>query len=184
MAAGVIGDPVLGTNCLHARWVEEVFWVYRRTITAPPLAPGERAYLRFERLELSAVVRLNGEEVGRHADAFLPACFDVTEKLSAGENLLVVEVESGVFSSSDLPWAGWGTNEMGRLTKRHWLRTTQSSAAWDWSQRLLNVGITGGTRLEVCRGIRVDGCSVTRNSSSALRSKAAGRVGGKLPDKR
>lgn len=168
MAAGAIGDPVLGTNCLQARWVEEAFWIYRRTFAAPALAAGERAYLRFERLELSAVVRLNGREVGRHANAFLPACFDVTETIRPGENLLVVEVESGVFSASDLPWTGWGVSEMCRLTKRHWLRTVQSSAGWDWSQRLLNVGITGAVRLEVCRLVRVDGCSVTAALEESL----------------
>ena len=160
MAAGVIADPAAGLNCLAARWVEEAVWVYRRTFAAPPLGVGERAYLRFDRLELAAVVRLNGKEVGRHADAFLPACIDVTEVLTAGDNLLVVEVEAGLFAASDRPAAGWGTNEAVQLTKRHWLRTTQSSVGWDWSQRLMNVGLTGGVRIEVCRSARVDDCVV------------------------
>jgi beta-mannosidase len=168
MAAGVIGDPAVGTNCLAARWVEEAVWVYRRTFAAPALRHGERAYLRFDRIELAAVVRLNGAEVGRHDDAFLPACFDVTDRLRAGENLVVVETESGLFAVAERPWEGWGVNNSARLTKRHWLRTVQSSASWDWSQRLLNVGITGGVCLEVAGGVRVDGWATFSELDASL----------------
>ena len=45
MRAGLLDDPNIGLNVLKARWVEENFWHYRRTFTAPALAAGERAYL-------------------------------------------------------------------------------------------------------------------------------------------
>ncbi|HET6484993.1 MAG TPA: hypothetical protein VFH83_01155, partial [Spirochaetia bacterium] len=168
MAAGILEEPTIGLNCLRARWVEESYWIYRRTFTLGALDAGVRAYLRFERLELAALVRLNGTEVGRHANAFLPACLEVTAALRSGENLLVVEIEAGLFGASDRPWEGWGANDGVRLTKRHWLRTVQSSAGWDWSQRLLNVGITGGVRLEICRGVRVDDCALIPELQESL----------------
>ncbi|MDD8047346.1 MAG: hypothetical protein PHF14_12855, partial [Verrucomicrobiota bacterium] len=33
--AGLLEDPNLGMNSLRARWVEEVFWIYRRVIDVP-----------------------------------------------------------------------------------------------------------------------------------------------------
>jgi len=177
MAAGILEEPTVGLNCLKSRWVEECYWIYRRPFTLGTLEAGARAFLRFDRLELSAVARLNGVEVGRHANAFLPACFEVTGALRSGENLLVVEIEAGLFGACDRPWEGWGANDGVRLTKRHWLRTVQSSAGWDWSQRLLNVGITGGVRLEVCRGIRVDDSSVICELDESLE---AGTIRGRV----
>ena len=39
----------------------------------------------------------------------------------------------------------------GTLTKRQWLRQTQSTFGWDWSPRLINVGIGGSCGLKSCR---------------------------------
>ncbi len=147
--------PATGLNALSARWVEEMIWFYRRTFDAPALAPGERAWLVFDRLELAAVVWLNGEEVGRHANAFYPCRIDVTDRLHAGENVLLVGVEAGLFHASERPSEGYGMHYDCKLTKRVWLRQVQSSFEWDWSTRLLNVGITGGVALEIASGVQL-----------------------------
>ena len=154
--AGVIGDPSTGVNALAARWVEEMIWFYRRAFDAPALAPGERAWLTFDRLELAAVIYLNGAEVGRHANAFYPCRVDITEHLRAGENVLVVGVEAGLFHASERPSEGYGMQYDCKLTKRVWLRTVQSSFEWDWSTRLLNVGLSGDVALEIASDLRVD----------------------------
>lgn len=156
MRAGLIKEPAVGLNAHRARWVEEMIWYYHRTFQAPGLAPGDRAYLVFEQLDLAAIVYLNGAEIGRHANAFRPLRIDVTGKLKPGENVLVVEIESGLFSVSDRPYSGYGLTTDAKLHKRQWLRKTQSSFGWDWSLRLVNVGISGGVRLEVCRDVRFD----------------------------
>src|SRR5512132_2530122 len=58
--AGLIADPYVGTNCLAARWVEEMLWAYRREFDAPgealALAGGARAWIVFEGLDLFAAV--------------------------------------------------------------------------------------------------------------------------------
>ena len=148
MRAGLLDDPNRGLNVLKARWVEEMIWFYRRTFTAPALAAGERAWLVFEGLDLAAVVYLNGEEVGRHANAFYPCRIDVTDALRAGENTLLVQLEAGLYPRR--PALRRLRDEPLRpLHKRNWLRTTQSAFGWDWSPRLLNVGIPGDVRLEI-----------------------------------
>jgi beta-mannosidase len=157
---GIIADPNVGTNILNCRWVEETMWYYRRTFRAPRLAKGERAWLVFECLDLAASVHLNGKEAGKHANAFYPCRLEVTDKLVAGGNTLVVAVESGIFHAAQRVGVGYGVNPAHELTKRPWLRKTQSEHGWDWSPRLLNVGIPGHVRLEITKTARWDSCVV------------------------
>jgi beta-mannosidase len=157
---GIIADPNTGANVLKCRWVEETYWYYFRSFTAAKLRPVERAWLVFDALDYAAVIHLNGKEVGRHANAFYPCRVEVTEHLKSGENQLVVQVESGLFHAAYRSGAGYNVNPGHELTKRPWLRKTQSEHGWDWSPRLLNVGIPGHVRLEIARSARWDGCAV------------------------
>ena len=160
MAAGLLEDPNIGLNSLRARWVEEAFWVYRRVFEVPAEALEAAAWLLFQRLEMNAVVWLNGEEVGRHQNAHRPARFNVTGKLRAGENLLVVRVDSGIFASADRPGAEYNPNPRDLITKRHWHRKPQYQHGWDWNPRLVNVGILGDVHLEWATGPRLDQVTV------------------------
>lgn len=144
--AGLIPDPYRGTGCLSSRWVEEYLWFYRREFDAPT-SPG-RAWLVFEELDLAARVYLNGEMVGTHRNVFRPCRLDVTDHLRPGRNLLVVELESGLFDIGDRPATGYAMYRDAALHKRHWLRKPQSQFTWDWSTRLINVGLSGPVRLE------------------------------------
>lgn len=169
MRAGLLDDPNTGLNVLKARWVQENVWYYRRTFSAPALAAGERAYLYFETLDLAAAVYLNGQEVGRHANAFYPCRLDVTAALRPGENTLVVSLEAGLLLTADRPSAGYQMNPGDALHKRNWLRTTQSTFEWDWSPLLLNVGIRGTARLEICRSVRMEQFAAPVELSADLR---------------
>ena len=175
---GIIRDPNVGTNILNCRWVEETFWYYRRTFRAPRLAKGERAWLVCECLDLAAAVYLNGKEVGKHANAFYPCRLEVTGQLVAGENTVVVQVESGIFHAAQRNGTGLGVNPAHEVTKRPWLRKTQSEHGWDWSPRLLNVGIPGHVRLEIAKTARWDNCVVLADVCRAGASPAAGENDG------
>jgi beta-mannosidase len=148
--AGLIANPYEGTNCLAARWVEECYWSYRRHFEAPPEALQGRAWLVFEGLDLVATVVLNGVEIGRHSNVFYPCRLEVTGRLRPGQNLLTVHLEGGLIDALDKPAEGWvapGFSD-NRATKRHWLRKPQCQFGWDWSTRLVNVGIFKPVRLE------------------------------------
>jgi beta-mannosidase len=177
LAAGVIADPNIGTNVLACRWVEEMLWHYRRTFVAEALAPGERAWLIFEALDLAAVIRLNGVEVGRHANVFHPCRVEVTAQLRPGANTLLVTVESGLFHAMHRSADGLAVRVGSQLTKRPWLRKPQSSHGWDWAPRLLNVGIPGNVRLEIAQTARWDNCVILADVSDDL---AEGRVTGRV----
>src|SRR5262249_9747365 len=150
MDAGVLDDPNVGLNSLRARWVEEMYWAYRRAFNTPEaMRPEDAAWLVFERLEMNAVIYLNGVEVGRHANAHRPARFEVTKHLRPAdeENRIVVLIEAGLFDCADKPGAEYAASPQAKLTKVHWQRRGQWQRGWDWQQRLLNVGILGDVRL-------------------------------------
>lgn len=177
MRAGLIGEPAEGLGSYQARWVEETVWQYQRFFDAPALEPGQLAYLVFDCLDLAATIYLNGQEIGKHANAFYPCRLEVSARLQPGRNNLVVAIESGLFSAADRPGKGYGMGAEGILTKRQWLRQTQSTFGWDWSPRLLNVGIRGDVRLEVCSAWRVEDFVVLAKVADDLSS---GTITGRL----
>jgi beta-mannosidase len=166
--AGIIAEPTEGLNVLHCRWVEERYWYYRRTLRVQALRKGQRAYLVFDGLDLGAVVYVNGKEVGSHANAYYPCRLDVTDALSKGENVLLVRLDSGIFHGMDRSADGYNVNPSSRLTKRPWMRKPQFSSGWDWSPRLLNVGIHGPARLVIADSVRYDQTAVSSEVSDDL----------------
>jgi len=153
---GLLAEPTLGLNCLAARWVEENLWFYYRTFNAPVFSANEHAFLTFEGLDLAATIYLNGQVIGSHNNAFYPCTIDITSIVKEGDNSLVVTLDSGLYYAGDKPATGYGMSVNGLLHKRNWLRKTQSSFGWDWSPRLLNVGIHGDVYLDICEKARFD----------------------------
>jgi beta-mannosidase len=162
LEAGLLEDPNIGLNSLRARWVEEMWWVYRRNFDVPAAALTERATLSFDLLDYEATIFLNGAEIGRHTNAFRPAAFDVTGKLKEKDNLLVVKIGAGLHGAADKPAAGYFNEACDPwvLTKRHWLRKPAYQSGWDWNPRLMSVGITGDVHLQWQRGPRLAQVSV------------------------
>ncbi|NLB69980.1 MAG: hypothetical protein GX804_09945, partial [Lentisphaerae bacterium] len=111
--AGVIEDINFGLNSLKARWVEEMFWIYRRTFTATAEMAEQSSWLIFEHIEFDAVVWLNGEEVGRHENANRPAKFEITGKVREGENLLVVQTSTGMHGAAEKPAFDYHSGDIG-----------------------------------------------------------------------
>lgn len=55
---------------------------------------GKRLFLNFGAVNYEAIVWLNGERLGSHIGGFTPFNFEITGKLKAGENSLVVKVDN------------------------------------------------------------------------------------------
>ena len=85
VAAGRIEHPFYDRNENDCTWMEEREWWYRASFDDPGPAPGERLRLVFHGLDTYATVFLNGEELGRHANMFREASFDVTELVRGRE---------------------------------------------------------------------------------------------------
>src|SRR5262245_61456185 len=80
IAAGEIPDPFYDRNETACAWMEEREWWFRLRFEAPaePPAGDERLQLVCHGLDTFATIWLDGEELGRHANMFRPAVFDVT----------------------------------------------------------------------------------------------------------
>ena len=73
---------------------------YRRSFEAPQLADGYRLLLHFGAVDWQCSVWVNGQQVGQHTGGYDPFSLDITGKLQAGDNELVLAV-------SDPTDAGW-----------------------------------------------------------------------------
>lgn len=153
---GQVEDRNVGFNARNQRWVEESIWVYRRRFDAPADAMGKRTWLVFDSLDLVADIYLNGEMIGSHANVFTHCRIDVTGKLVDGENTVAVRIESGLYSVAEKPSKDYNPATDHMLHKRSWLRKPQCQFSWDWSPRLVNVGIPQGVRLEWSDSARID----------------------------
>ncbi len=154
----ITGDPALGRNVLAARWIEEMIWNYTRTFTLTDEQAKMRARVVFEGLDLTATVYVNGKKVGEHNNFYTPCRLDITDAVHEGENTITVVIDSGLFYAGRKSIEGlageWEPNN--QLTHRMWLRKPQSSFEWDWSPRLVNVGIYKSCYIELTGGIFTD----------------------------
>lgn len=171
MRQGLLDDPYAGIHVFQARWVEECVWHYRRTFDAPEGAVNGRAALIFQGLDLTSIVYLNGREIARHNNAFTPCVAEVTGLLKPRGNELLVRVESGLFDVCDrqVQDTQTATGSMDFLLhKRIWMRKPQSHTEWDWSPRLLNVGINGDVLLRWDESAVIAQASVRQRLSEDL----------------
>ena len=116
--------------------MEEREWWYRASFDDPGPAPGERLRLVFHGLDTYATVFLNGEEIGRHANMFREASFDVTE-LVRGENALAIRFDPPLQHAGERDPEQWSSTPAERV----WMRKAQYGFGWDWGPRLPTIGI-------------------------------------------
>ena len=76
---GIIGHPFERMQELGCQWVDEKDWSYRTRFDWQPDAERPRRVLRFEGLDTVCSVHLNGVELGRHDNMFVPFEIDVTD---------------------------------------------------------------------------------------------------------
>jgi beta-mannosidase len=137
--AGRIPDPFYDRDETACAWMEEREWWYRLRFTPPGPVPvtGERTLLTFHGLDTFATVWLNGVELGRHANMFRPATFDVTARLRPGaENTLAICFDRPLDHIAGKTISTWGRNP-----ERTPMRKAQFGFGWDWGPRLPTLGI-------------------------------------------
>lgn len=79
LLSGTAAPPGIGEDLL-----------YRRGFSVPESWSGRRVLLHFGAVMRACTVSLNGRELGRHANGYLPFSFDLTDALRPGENELTV----------------------------------------------------------------------------------------------
>lgn len=136
IANNIIADPFIGKNENDVQWIGEVPWAYKTTFPSPSLSPSERrtvkALLAFDGLDTFATVILNGKEILKTENMFIPERVDVTTYLrKEGNNELKITFESAYLKGCalvekypDHHWGCWN-GDSSRLAVRkaqyHWV---------------------------------------------------------------
>ncbi|MGQ9523283.1 MAG: glycoside hydrolase family 2 protein [Armatimonadota bacterium] len=132
--AGVIPDPDVDLNSRACEWTSQRDWVYRKQFRLGTDGVGKRSFLRFEGVDYSCHVFLNGCKLGCHEGTFTPFEFDVSNVVHwGGDNTLVVVVDHGPSEPSVQGQIGW--------TSRIRLWKPRFAYDWDWCTRLVPLGI-------------------------------------------
>jgi beta-mannosidase len=143
LANDMISDPFIGKNEVDCQWVGEATWIYRTTFATDQSLYKEpsldtRAVLAFDGLDTFATVVLNGKEILKTENMFIPERVDVKSLLKKDEeNVLEITFESAFLRGKKIveehPEHKWGcwNSDLGRLAVRkaqyHWVSPANRS---------------------------------------------------------
>jgi beta-glucuronidase len=119
---------------------------FRRRFDAQP-KEGMRQFLYFEAINYRSTVWLNGQNLGGHEGGFTPFSFDVTGKLVAGNNLLVVRADSR-HDDETLPAADFDWHNYGGITRSVWMVETPTTFVRHWFLRLKDSNMLADVQLD------------------------------------
>jgi len=150
--AGVLPDWNQGVNYRLCEWVENRHWIYQARLPAGWLAEtgGKQLRLRCQGLDDRGWVLLDGKQVAAFEGTFTPHIFDLSGCVPAQGGLLQI-----VFDTPPR-WLGqFGyTSRMTEWRPRY-------NYTWDWTARLVQVGIWDRITLEVLEGGVIETLQVT-----------------------
>ncbi|KAI9772125.1 MAG: hypothetical protein M1840_001414 [Geoglossum simile] len=148
IANGLICDPFFAKNERDVQWIGEKTWIYRAHFPSPPTHSSndaQKVVLAFEGLDTYATVALNGTEILKTDNMFIPERVEVTKLLCAEEharNVLEITFESAFLLGKKIPemypghhWGCWN-GDPSRLA----VRKAQYHYGWDWGPTLLTCG--------------------------------------------
>ena len=96
-----IPDPFIAFNELDVEWVGERSWTYETLLPRPDSSNHDAVtVLAFDGLDTFATVRINGQEILKSDNMFVPHRIDVTKQLKTdGENVLEIEFEPALLKA-------------------------------------------------------------------------------------
>jgi len=152
IAEGVIPDPHCRSFEHGVQWVGETDWEYETEFEWDEQPATESWSVVFDGLDGVATIRLNGSEIGKADNAFLPYRFPLGDSLVEGVNRLTVHFSSPVKEGLRRR-NSWMTREGVPLDtvwfdERAFLRTPAYAFGWDWGPRLVTSGISGVVRIK------------------------------------
>mgnify|MGYP001600049504 CR=1 FL=1 len=138
-------------NELQTHWVGEKSWTYRCKFSAGSKIDGTRSVLVFEGLDTFATVRLNGTEILKSENMFIPYHVDVTaEIISDTLNTIEIDFDSALLRAREVGKEHPGHRFIGHQTEpeRVGVRKAQCHWGWDWGPKLMTAGPWRPVRLE------------------------------------
>lgn len=175
LEAGELDNWNLGLNARNCEWVENRHWIYETYLPQTWLPDNDTAtvLLHCQGLDGNGVIRLNGEEIATFDNSFVPHVVDLTGHLaSAGEGDRLLQI---IFECPPR-WLG----QFG-YTSRMTDWKPRFNYHWDWTSRLVQIGIWDAITLQVIDGAALDDLRVTTGADPVAGTgtlKMVGRVAG------
>ena len=142
--AGILPDWNIGENWRACEWVEHRHWIYRTHIPDAWLAEGWSCRLECLGLDYAGWVYLNGFEVAAFNGTHIPHFFELTPYLKDAGNVLEIAFD---LSPRWLGQFGY-TSQMTEWKPRF-------NYTWDWSPRLVQIGIWDAISLMMVGGSEI-----------------------------
>jgi beta-mannosidase len=150
LAAQQLPDPFYDRNELDVQWVAERDWLYRCTfsLSAAEIARGPIA-LCCDGLDTFATVLMNGVELFRSDNMFVPQRHPIGDIVRPGANELVILFESALRCGRQLEAEHGKRPLWNGDSSRLYVRKAQYHYGWDWGPTLLTSGPWQAVRLEI-----------------------------------
>lgn len=143
---GKLPNPYYRDNERVVQWVSERDWLYRTNIQlSQQELEGKHYVLQLEGIDTYADVFLSGEKILSSENMFVGHRLDITDKLTAGDNLLVIHLKSplrmahGAYLSAGFNYPA--DNDHAEIRYSPFTRKAPYSYGWDWGMRLVTMGI-------------------------------------------
>ncbi|KRF33862.1 glycoside hydrolase family 2 protein [Yonghaparkia sp. Soil809] len=155
LASGLIPDPYLGMNEHELTWIGRSRWLY--SLDFDWRDDGMRRHdLACDGLDTSAVLRLNGVELGRVANQHRRYRFDVAEVLVSGLNRLEIEFDSALeIVEEEARRVGDPPRPPVFPHPFSLLRKSACNFGWDWGLDVVTAGIWRPIAIESWNGTRI-----------------------------
>lgn len=161
LAAGLIPDPYLDHNEHKLGWIGRSRWLY--SVEFDWHDDGMRRHdLACDGLDTSAVLRMNGAELGRVANQHRRYRFDLRDVLVAGRNRLEIEFDSAL-EVVEAEAERWGDPPRPPVFPHPFslMRKSACNFGWDWGPDLVTAGIWRPIAIESWDGSRIDAVRVS-----------------------
>lgn len=155
LRAGLIADPMIGSNVYSLREYEGYQWCYTKKFASPKITEDEQVHLFFGGIDCIAEIWLNGEHLGSVGNMFIEHTFDVTKLLQKDdENTLQVIIRSAVMEAQKHML---GTFSIGNFaaTESTYIRKAPHSYGWDIMPRLVSAGLWRDVELRVVNNTHI-----------------------------
>lgn len=136
--AGIIPDWNIGLNSAQIEWIENRHWIFVTKIPDKWITKESKFILKCLGLDDNGIVMVNGKEVGKFNNTFIPYKFDITPFLKDNNNTLAIVFEC---PPSYLGQIGY-TSKIKDWKPRFYY-------GWDWIPRIVQIGIWDDILLEV-----------------------------------
>ncbi len=157
LKSGEIPDPYFERNSRLVEWVHQRHWVYKRDFAVPAEGEGQRLALLFEGIDYESEIFLDGQRLGAHDSMFLPARFDVSDRVKPGQTHHLAVV----IKDAPREWPQLGRTSTVQTVKArfgYW---------WDFATRLVNLGIWQNVWLEATGPVAIQDVHVRTRDHEA-----------------